>query len=188
MSNSAQYASDPDVPLGSDSSRSGLKAVSFIAAASAFTVTWGGAVALAWHDWLGSSSWWHGQPVASTTSLRLADEQLFLKGALMVTAVVLVACVALALLHRRNRGAAQGLAWALAGVGAILWLVGPISAPSIDEASVRCTNVQTAQTEEAAGSLAIRGWSWTHFSAHPHLHIGLEKYDLNERIAEVLQS
>jgi cytochrome b len=131
-----------------------------IAGTVVFALAWGGAAALAWQNWLTSSSWWvgsGGETVVSTPSVRAADRRLFLEDVLVVSAVVLIAAVVLILVARRHRRVAPGLTWALAFVGVLAW-IGPITAPRIDEASIQCTNGREDQ------SLALRGWSWTRFS------------------------
>jgi hypothetical protein len=130
-----------------------------ITGAFIFVSAWCGTAVLAWYPWLSSSSWWNGaagETVVGTHTVRSADSRLFLEDALVVTAVVLLASVAVIVVARRRHRLPSRLLWALVGVGVLVWLVGPISAPR--EAGITCGNGSEDQ------SVADRGWSWTRFS------------------------
>jgi len=163
-----ERASDLSIPSRSAGSRGGIGVFSVTAAAVVFATTWGGAAALSWYTLLSSSSWWKTVVVIGTPAVRAADKLLFLEDALIVSAVVLLAVGAVIFVARRRRTHALGLLWALAIVGVSLW-VGMAAAAPHGDAVMWCAPTTPSQAagasgEEADGSVADRGWSWTRFS------------------------
>jgi hypothetical protein len=133
---------------------------SLLAAVIVTAAVWGAAAAYSWHFYLDASSWWAGEGLGTET-LRAADRRLFLEDALVVTLFTVLAYVAIAVCVRRRRAAATTVAWAIALMGVVAWLVGPVAAPRLDEVMLRCAS-SSAQGE--GGGVDVRGYSWTRFS------------------------
>jgi hypothetical protein len=133
---------------------SGRGRLAAVAAAAALAVVFGG------HEALAVAEWRHARAASGGVTiphgLLTDDRRLWLENLVLVT-VAVAAAIALPAVAwwRRGRGAAVRLAWAVTGVGLILWVVTVVgSSERPDESCL------LGRLTENTPTYVDRGWSW----------------------------